>query len=71
MNPATGEALRVRDVILCVNGPEQIDDGEFEAHPPVGMTPRLLFETAVPVVDLGVGISLTQLARTSPSWSTP
>jgi hypothetical protein len=61
VNPATGEALRVRDVILCANGPEQIHDGEFEAHPPVGMTPRLLIEDAVPVVDLGEGITLTQL----------
>lgn len=34
--PGGGSVVGVRDVIICAKGEEQIADGEWRAHPPVG-----------------------------------
>jgi hypothetical protein len=51
--------LQIHDVIVCATGDDNVSLEEFRANPPVGMTPRRLFENAVPEVDLGNGIKLT------------
>jgi hypothetical protein len=58
---AKGDATRVRDVIVCATGPDEVLEEDWKSHPPVGMKPRLLFENAVPEVDLGGGVVLTSL----------
>jgi hypothetical protein len=58
-----GEATRVRDVIVCASSPNDLDDGEIQEHPPVGLRRLALRLNAPEVVDLGEGITLMALDR--------
>ncbi|MBW8017969.1 MAG: hypothetical protein FVQ82_17500 [Planctomycetes bacterium] len=61
---ASGRQIdRVRDVVVCATAQgDSVPSEEFRTHPPVGTTPRSLFENAVLEVDLGGGIALTRLS---------
>lgn len=65
-SPSLGDRqiVAIRDVIVCASEHDNtVTREEFRGHPPVGMTPRPLYENSVPEVHLGGNIKLTQVPR--------